>query len=164
MNAIVSGQVADVRIVGTNRGATRDEIMGMENFLRAQEGAIIGDSNTCPLKHSFSDGLYVREIFIPAGYFVIGKIHKHDHPNFLMSGTVNVITEFESMTLSGPLSLISKAGTKRALYAVTDLVWVTVHLNPTNTQDLKDLEEEIIAPSYEAYEQFILNNSNNKIS
>ena len=38
----------------------------------------------CPLTHSFSSGIYVREIFIPAGMFVVGKIHKHDHPNFLL--------------------------------------------------------------------------------
>jgi len=34
-------------------------------------------------------------------------------------------------------------------------VWTTVHLNPTNTQDLEELEEEIIAPTYEAYEKFL---------
>ena len=51
--------------------------------------------------------------------------------------------------------MISKPGTKRALYAKTELVWTTVHLNPTNTQDLEELEEEIIAPTYEAYEKFL---------
>ena len=50
--------------------------------------------------------------------------------------------------------MISKAGTKRALYAKTDLVWTTVHLNPTNTEDIGELEEEIIAKSYEEYETF----------
>lgn len=153
MNLIIEGE-----------GVDRETLMMMERCLRNQPYAIVGDNNNCPLKHSFSNGMYVREIFIPAGMFVIGKIHKHDHPNFLLSGTVNVITEFESMTLTGPLSMISKAGTKRALYAVTDLVWVTVHLNPTNTQDLAQLEEEIIAPSYEAYEQFLENNLTKHIS
>lgn len=134
----------------------------MEEFLKNTEGAMIGDNNTCPLTHTFADGMYVREIFIPAGLFVVGKIHKHSHPNFLLKGTVMVVTEFGSERLIGPVSIISKAGTKRALYAITDLTWVTVHLNPTNTQDLAELEEEIIAPSYEAYEQFILEKNQTK--
>ena len=63
--------------------------------------------------------------------------------------------------LKAPCSMISKPGTKRILYAKTELVWTTVHLNPTNTQDLEELEEEIIAPTYDAYEKF-LENTNNK--
>lgn len=146
----------DMLIQGSTK-ATRQDIVDMEQFLRKQDGSLLGDNSTCPLKHSFSDGLYVREIFIPKGYFVVGKIHKHDHPNFLLSGTVNAITEFESVTLKGPLSMISKAGTKRALFAVTDLTWVTVHHNPANTQDLQELEKEIIADCYEEFENFIQN-------
>jgi len=143
-------------------GVAREDILAMEEFLKTTEGAMIGDNDTCPVTHTFADGMYVREIFIPAGMFIVGKIHKHSHPNFLLSGIVRVVTEFSSEDIIGPKSIISKAGTKRALYAITDLVWVTVHLNPTNTQDLQDLEEEIIAPSYEAYEQFLLNNPQTK--
>lgn len=115
----------------------------------------IGDSPICPLKHSFSDGIYVREIFIPANAKLTGKIHKHQHPNFLMSGVVKVITETggEEM-LYAPCSMISEPGTKRALYAVTDLIWITVHLNPTNTQDLQKLEKIVIAESYQDFDKY----------
>lgn len=147
----------------TKPSVAREDILLMEEYLKACDGALIGDNDTCPVTHTFADGMYVREIFIPAGMFVVGKIHKHSHPNFLLSGIVRVVTEFGSEQLIGPRSIISKAGTKRALYAITDLVWVTVHLNPTNTEDLGELEEEIIAPSYEAYEQFILNNQTKNI-
>jgi len=108
----------------------------------------------CPLKHSFSDGIYVREISIPAGSLVVGKIHKHDHPNFLLKGEVMVVTEDGMEKLKAPLSMISKPGTKRALYAITDLTWTTIHANPTNTEDLEELEENIIAPTYLEYEKF----------
>ena len=122
-----------------------------ENFIVYDDKA---STKVCPLKHTFSDGIYVREIFIPAGMFIVGKIHKHDHPNFLLKGEVIVVTEDGTEELVGPLSMISKAGTKRALYAKTDLVWTTVHANPTNTEDLKELEKEIIAPTYLDYEKF----------
>ena len=142
----------------------RTTIMELENGLKNidHKDVIIGDSQMCPLKHSFSDGIYVREITIPAGMLIIGKIHKHDHPNFLLKGEVVVVTEDGGKEeLKAPCSMISKPGTKRALYAKTELVWTTVHLNPTNTQDLKELEEEIIAPTYEDYEKF-LETTNNK--
>src|SRR6476660_9178070 len=134
----------------------RGNIMAFEGFLGQQEGAFFGDSVNCPLTHRFTEGIYVREIFIPAGTYIVGKIHKHSHPNFLMSGTVDVVTETGGKEqLTGPLSMISPPGTKRALHAITDLVWVTIHHNPTNTQDLEELEKIVIAESYEEYHKFI---------
>ena len=133
----------------------REDLVEFEEIVKGVDGAFIGDNHICPLKHDFSDDMYVREIFIPKGTVVIGKIHKHKHPNFLMKGTVKVVTEKGTETLEAPLSMISDAGTKRALHAVTDLVWVTVHSNPTNTRDMVKLEEEIIAPNYREYEKFI---------
>lgn len=138
------------------QGALRGKILGFEAVLAKQQGAFFGDAVSCPLTHKFTDGIYVREIFIPAGTYIVGKIHKHGHPNFLMSGTVQVVTESGGVeTLKGPLSMISPPGTKRALRAITDLVWVTVHHNPTNTQDLDELEKIVIAESYEEYHRFI---------
>jgi|TARA_R100000008_G_scaffold86459_1_gene79685 hypothetical protein len=144
--------------LGLSKKNFRTQIMALENKIKNvdHKDVIIGDSDVCPLKHSFSDGIYVREITIPAGMLIIGKIHKHDHPNFLLKGEVVVVTEEGGVEeLKAPCSMISKPGTKRALYAKTELVWTTVHLNPTNTQDLEELEEEIIAPTYEAYEKFL---------
>ena len=74
---------------------TRGIICQIEQDLKSFPGAVEGDSNICPLEHSFSDGIYVRKIFIPKGVFVVGKIHKHDHPNFLLEGEVSVLTEEE---------------------------------------------------------------------
>ena len=144
----------------------RNQIMNIENGIinSGHKDVIKGDSKVCPLKHSFSDGIYVREITIPAGMVIVGKIHKHDHPNFLLKGEVVVITEEGGVEeIKAPCSMISKPGTKRALYAKTELIWTTVHLNPTNTQDLDELEKEIIAPSYEEYQKFIENTNNKQL-
>ena len=133
----------------------RDSILQVEDAIRSVEGHYVGDSERCPLKHSFADGIYVREIFIPAGEIVVGKIHKHEHPNFLMSGTVHVFTEDKLLeTIVAPSSMISKAGTKRTLYAETDLVWVTVHANPSNTEDLSVLENDVVANTFLEYDEF----------
>ena len=133
----------------------RNNVVDFEANLRQTEGSFIGDNAVCPLKHTFADGIYVREIFIPAGAVLVGKIHKHGHPNFLMSGEVEVVTEGGGAErLVAPLSMISSAGTKRVVYTITDTVWVTIHHNPTNTEDLAKLEKIVIADSYEDYEKF----------
>jgi hypothetical protein len=137
--------------------------MRFEEQLRSIDGVMIGDSPLCPLKHSFSDGIYVREIFIPAGTYLVGKIHKHEHPNFLLSGIVDIVTEDEDRRIEGPMSLMSPAGTKRALRSITDCVWITVHHNPDNITDLEKIEEFVIAKDYEEYDRMLENKKTNLI-
>lgn len=108
-----------------------------------------------PLQHTFAPGVYVRTIFIPAGCVLVGKIHKHEHANILSQGHVEVLTENGGREeLRGPLVMVSKPGTKRAVYAHTDTVWTTIH--PTDKTDLAEIEEETISPTYADYEQFRL--------
>jgi hypothetical protein len=131
----------------------RDKIMEFEEQLKAIDGVMIGDNDSCPLKHSFSDGIYVREIFIPAGMHIVGKIHKHEHPIFILYGTLDIVTEKGASRIQGPVSMMSPSGTKRAIRAITDSVLVTIHHNPDNITDLSELEELIIAKDYDEYDQ-----------
>jgi hypothetical protein len=102
----------------------------------------------CPLVHAFAPGMYGRQITIPAGTLLVGKIHKHAHLNFLMKGKTLLATEEGPMMVEGPLMLPSKAGTKRVFYTIEEVVWATVHL--TDETDLEKIEDELIVPSYEA--------------
>lgn len=134
----------------------REALFDLEKLLLETEGHFIGNSEECPLEHTFSDGIYVRKILVPKGTLVTGRIHKHKHPNFLMSGKALVITEEKGREiLEAPLTMLSEAGTKRGVYAITDLVWVTIHSNPTNTQDIEELEEMIFADNYSSFDNFI---------
>lgn len=128
----------------------RKFIVGFEDMLAEQPNAVWGDNEICPLVHKFCEGMYVREIFIPAGMLLTGKIHRHDHPNFLLMGTVSMITEDGGLVMmSAPQSLISPAGCKRALYTMTDVRWVTVHRNPNGyTEWCEELENEIIRKDF----------------
>ena len=102
----------------------------------------------CKLTHSFTDGIYVREIFIPADTFVTGRIHRHNHLNYITKGKVTVLTRDGRETLEGPCTIYSTAGTKRALYTHTDTIWTTVHANPTNETDIDKLEDIMLTPDY----------------
>lgn len=94
--------------------------------------------------HHFAEGLYAREIVIPAGCTLTGKIHKTEHMNFLMKGDITVWTEDGMRRLQAPEVLVSKPGTKRVGYAHEETIWVTVHA--TKETDLARLEGELIAP------------------
>jgi hypothetical protein len=143
-------------LISIETKSIREDILGFEALIMEQPNSFKGDTDNCPLKHSFADGIYVREIFIPAGIVLTGKIHRHAHPNFLMKGEVEVFTESGGMeTLVAPLSMISKAGTKRVVKTLTDTVWITVHHNPDNITDTDKIEKFVIAESYEVYEKFI---------
>lgn len=99
-----------------------------------------------PLKHTFAPGAYAREIFIPKGALVVGKIHRHAHLNILVEGRVALATEEGMREIEGPLTMVSAAGTKRALLALEDAIWITIHL--TDKTDLAEIEDEIIAKDY----------------
>jgi hypothetical protein len=99
----------------------------------------------CPLNHYFAPGVYIREIFMPAGSIVIGKIHKTEHFNIIQKGSVTLIAEDGShKSLQGPCTFVSKAGVQKLLYIHEDTVWSTVHL--TEERDLDKLEALLIEP------------------
>ncbi len=94
--------------------------------------------------HYFADGLYGREITIPAGTMLTGKIHRGEHMNFLMKGDITVWTEDGMKRLQAPAVIVSKPGTKRVGFAHTDTVWVCVHASQET--DLAALEVQLIEP------------------
>lgn len=104
----------------------------------------------CQLQHVFAPGVYARTIFIPKNTVMVGKIHRHAHINILSQGIVSVLTESGGVErLIGPLTMVSEAGTKRGLFAHSDVVWTTIHL--TNSTDLEVIENEVIAKTYEDF-------------
>ena len=99
----------------------------------------------CPLKHYFAPGIYVREIFMPAGSVVIGKIHKTEHFNIIQKGCVTLHNADGSKEiLTGPLTFVSKPGVQKVLYIHEDTIWSTVH--KTENKDIESLEAELIEP------------------
>ena len=126
----------------------RTKILSFEEALGKIPGAKFGD-NAFPLKHTFVDGMYVREIFMPKGYLTTSKIHKLSHPYFITKGEVSVLTEEGVVRIKAPFSGITQPGTKRVIYIHEDCVWITVHPNPDNKEDLSKIEERIIAKTFD---------------
>lgn len=96
----------------------------------------------------FGPGLYVRELHIPAGSFIIGHSHKSEQLNILLSGECILLPPGgESIRLKAPYMFNGKPGRKMA-YAITDVIWQNIHA--TDETDLDKLEDMLIEKS-EAY-------------
>jgi hypothetical protein len=115
---------------------------------------VVGNSEQLPLKHTFCDGIYIREIIIKKGILAIGKIHKHDHAFFLLKGSLMLFTETGVEEIVAPFYGKSKAGTKRVAIAIEDSVFVNVHPNIDNIEDIQELEEKFVVSSFEEYDKY----------
>jgi hypothetical protein len=102
-----------------------------------------------PIKDHFSTGIYAREMFIPKGTVLTGKLHKSDHLNIMLYGDIEIATEDGLMRMNTPCIIESKKGTKRAGYAHEDTVWITFHV--TDETDIAKIEDEVIADNPHKY-------------
>ena len=111
-----------------------------------------------PTEHYFSDGMYCRKLFRPAGTLIVGKIHKKDHFFLCASGEIIAWSEKGMVTLRAGDIIESKAGTKRVTLAVEDSIGVTFHR--TDKTDLDEIEAELIEPEatalFDAYNKLKL--------
>jgi len=124
----------------------RNKIMDLEvSILKA--GGTVDTESIAPINHYHCEGSYAREMFLPTGTCVVGAIHRHEHINIISQGSCWVVTEEGTELLTAPLTFISLPHIKRAVYAVEDTVWTTVH--PTDKTDVDEILNEIIAPSYD---------------
>lgn len=98
----------------------------------------------CPLTHSFSDKVYIREVFMPKGSLIVGKVHKTRHFNIVLTGECEVLIGGEYRRIKAPCTFESLEGSQKTLYIYEDCRWATVHVNEDNETDLNILEERYI--------------------
>lgn len=95
-------------------------------------------------EHVFSEGVYMRLLWIPAGTVLTGKLHKSEHISICAMGEITVMTPTGMRRVSAPYTSVCPAGTKRAAFAHTDTLWINVHPNPDNERDPDVLEAQFI--------------------
>lgn len=113
----------------------------------------------CLTTHMFTNGMYIREIFMPAGSLITSKIHKTEHPYIVSYGKVAVSIDSEDWNeITAPYTGITKPGTRRVLYIIEDCIWTTFHrvdnmkseYNELSDEEkeniVKEIEEKILEP------------------
>lgn len=141
--------LVEQKIITLDKATVRKGILDFEKKLDDFPSSVKGKEldELCPLKHTFVDGAYVREIFMPKGTLLTSKIHKICHSYFVMKGDCSVLTDEGVIRIKAPYHGITQPGTKRILYMHEDTIWITVHI--TKHKDLEKIEEEIIAKSFD---------------
>jgi len=95
-----------------------------------------------PTTHRFCDGIYFREITMPAGEVVLGAVHTTKHFNTISKGSCILLDEDGTSTyIEAPCTFVSEAGVQKLLYVVEECVWGTTHR--TDETDISKLEDEL---------------------
>ena len=142
----------------------KDKVKQIEDyFVSIADGKdiVVGDGseliypNMWEYEHSFADGIYVREMRMKQGQLGFSAIHKHSYAFFLLSGILASSKEEGVEEFIAPCYIISPRGSKRIVYAVEDCVITTVHANPTNTEDLKKIEQANVVFNWKEYDEYL---------
>jgi hypothetical protein len=103
-------------------------------------------------EHFYSNGVYARQITIPAGVLLTGKLHRESHLNVMSKGKMNLLTEDGVKTLVAPFICESDTWTRKAAFCLEETVWTTFH--KAEEFDIKKIEKRVIyEPSIEEIEE-----------
>ena len=148
----------DFRSIVTDLESKLEALADGHNIVAGtKERPIVNNSNMLPIEHFFMDGVYIRKMTMFKDTSVIGAIHKHLHMCFLTEGHLMVADEEGTKEYIAPCHIVATPGVKRVLYALEKSVWYNTHKNPTNTQDVSEIEENTVSLSYEEYDEYIKN-------
>ena len=93
-----------------------------------------------PVRHIFAPGVYLREIFLPPGACVTGRIHKYDHACMVLGDLTVYSQDGGVRRVTGCETFVSTAGVKRAVFVHAPTWFTTIHPNPTDERDIAKLE------------------------
>jgi hypothetical protein len=130
-----------------------------DNIIDELEATIIQNLDVidAPLVHKFTDGMYIREIFMPAGSLWTSKIHKTEHPYVVSYGKAAVsIDNQEWYEITAPYTGITQPGTRRILYILEDCIWTTFHRVDGMKSEFNELSKDEVDKIVEQIEDKIL--------
>jgi hypothetical protein len=142
---------------GADPQLVRTFIRKLTNDLLALPGA----SNDMPLKHTLSNGVYMREMFIPKGTLLVGKIHKLECINIVSKGDISILTETGSGRITAGHTAVSPAGIQKVGFANEDTIFINIFR--TEEADIEKIESAIAYESFEAFDGAIAASVTNTI-
>ena len=92
--------------------------------------------------HHFSDGIYAKQMVIPAGHIVGSHAHAYSHLSVLASGDVVVDANGVLTDYVGPACIEIKAGVEHRVFAKTNAVWFCIHA--TEETDVNKIDEVLV--------------------
>jgi hypothetical protein len=131
----------------------RDRILTLEAAISAHPEAMRAPAYG--RRDFFAPGLYAREVCVPAGHCVVGKIHRHEHLCMVL-GDVTVFDPVQGIRrILGCETFVTPAGVKRAVLTHAVTWWTTFHANPTDERDIAKLEAMLLAPDFDTLDRYL---------
>lgn len=136
------------QVFSTVSGSTYHErVNSIKNMLKSGIESNDIPEGEAPVEHYFAPNVYMRQMNAKKDTLVVSKMHRTEHLNIFLSGSVSIITENGIEHLKAPIILKSAPGTQRIGYFHEDSSWLTVH--PTESTVLTEIEDQVIVPEYE---------------
>ena len=88
---------------------------------------------------------------MPKECVVISAMHHTEHFWFLLKGRILVTTENNQIEHVAPCYEKSLKGAKRLILSLEDSLFINVHKNPTNTRDMKEVEQSLYSITMKEY-------------
>lgn len=97
--------------------------------------------------HRFSDGLYIREQSFPKDSVALGFEHVGECLNIVLFGRGMIFVDGHVRHIVGPAVFTSGPGVQKVGRFLENTVWINVHPNPDNGQDIDAIEARIYRKS-----------------
>ena len=132
--------------IHTERGLLWESIEDLRNHLAPLEETVEHHTedmqDLMPVTHKLENGLYTREVFMPAGQLVVSFIHKQNHPSFFMEGEMSLLMDSgEVKRVKAPMVVHTEAGTQRVAVIHEDTRWACVYR--TDAKTIEEAEKEV---------------------
>lgn len=138
-------QLKDIETVTDGLVAPFDSAFTESDIQKLEAAFLDLPQADCPITHRFAPGIYIREVRMPAGSYVIGHHHTTDHLNIMLSGHLTILNEDGTKTdLKAPQTFIAPSGRKIA-YIHEDVIWQNVFA--TDERDVETLESMFLDKS-----------------
>lgn len=99
----------------------------------------------CDVVHAFAPGIYIRQVTMPPGSFVLGHRHRHAHLNVMLKGHLTMFnTDGTRSEVYAPAVCVAQPGRKVA-YVHEETVWLNLYA--TSETDVDKLEAMFLEKS-----------------
>lgn len=129
-----------IPVIYKDTAPTDEQIMEVRNKLALYEQKSFGTY------HDFYDKFYLRMVVMDKGDLAVGRKHMKPHIVMIRKGSCKVWDEDGVHIYTEGMSYKGRAGIRRVVLALEDLIWMNVHPNDTGGTDLAALEADLVEP------------------
>jgi hypothetical protein len=99
----------------------------------------------CAVVNAFGPGIYIRQVTLPVGTFVMGHRHRQAHLNIMLKGKLTMFhDDGRREHLTAPVVCVAQPGRKVA-YIHEEVLWLNLYA--TTETDVEKLEDEFVEKS-----------------